>query len=148
MLHGRGIGLTHLQMVCCALFERSISIWTRDRRLGEIAGSSGFARHFLSFSESVGDLVISTRLIATSEATSSRPLKGTGFSPYIRDSRLATELSSRLSRPAVEPKRSERRACPERSRMGTCCSLSPQPRPGKNRRAPLDGRSPTIAFAE
>jgi hypothetical protein len=74
--------------------------WARLQR------SSGFARHFLSFSESVGDLVISTRLIATSEATSSRPLKGTGFSPYIRDSRLATELSSRLSRPAVEPKRS------------------------------------------
>ncbi len=36
-LHRRGIGLTDLQLLCCALFDRSTSIWTRDRRLGEIA---------------------------------------------------------------------------------------------------------------
>ena len=41
MLHRRGIGLTDLQLVCCALFDRSISIWTRDRRLGEIANELG-----------------------------------------------------------------------------------------------------------
>ena len=37
MLYRRGIGLTDLQLVSCALVDRSISIWTRDRRLGEIA---------------------------------------------------------------------------------------------------------------
>ena len=41
MLYRRGIGLTDLQLVCCALFDRSISIWTRDRRLGEIANELG-----------------------------------------------------------------------------------------------------------
>jgi predicted nucleic acid-binding protein len=37
----RGIGLTDLQLVSCALLDRSISIWTRDRRLGEIAHELG-----------------------------------------------------------------------------------------------------------
>jgi predicted nucleic acid-binding protein len=41
MLHRRGIGLTDLQLLCSALFDRSISIWTRDRRLGEIANELG-----------------------------------------------------------------------------------------------------------
>ena len=41
MLYRRGIGLTDLQLLCCALFDRSISIWTRDRRLAEIANELG-----------------------------------------------------------------------------------------------------------
>jgi predicted nucleic acid-binding protein len=36
-LHRRGIGLTDLQLICCAVFDHSISIWTRDRRLSEVA---------------------------------------------------------------------------------------------------------------
>jgi len=42
MLYRRGIGLADLQLLCCALFDRSISIWTRGRRLGEIANELGF----------------------------------------------------------------------------------------------------------
>ena len=41
MLHRRRIGLTDLQLVCCALFDTSISIWTRDRQRGEIANELG-----------------------------------------------------------------------------------------------------------
>ena len=41
ILDRRGIGLTDLQLICCALFDRSILIWTRDRRLGEIANELG-----------------------------------------------------------------------------------------------------------
>jgi predicted nucleic acid-binding protein len=41
-LHRRGIGLTDLHLIGCALFDRSISIWTRDRRLSEIADELGF----------------------------------------------------------------------------------------------------------
>ena len=41
VLYRRGIGLTDLQLVSCALLDRSISIWTRDRRLGEIAHELG-----------------------------------------------------------------------------------------------------------
>jgi len=40
-LYRRGIGLTDLQLICGALFDRSISIWTRDRRLGEVADELG-----------------------------------------------------------------------------------------------------------
>ena len=40
-LSRRGIGLTDLHLICCALFDRSISIWTRDRRLNEIADELG-----------------------------------------------------------------------------------------------------------
>jgi predicted nucleic acid-binding protein len=40
-LYRRGIGITDLHLVCSALFDRSISIWTRDRRLGEIADEIG-----------------------------------------------------------------------------------------------------------
>ncbi len=46
MLHSRGIGLTDLQLLCCALYDRSMSIWTRDRRLGEIAIELGLRASF------------------------------------------------------------------------------------------------------
>lgn len=36
-LYRRGIGVTDLQVICCAIFDRSVLIWTRDRRLREIA---------------------------------------------------------------------------------------------------------------
>jgi predicted nucleic acid-binding protein len=36
-LHRRGLGITDLHLLCSGLFDKSISIWTRDRRLGEIA---------------------------------------------------------------------------------------------------------------
>ena len=41
MLHRRGIGLTDLHLIGCALFDKSILIWTRDRRLSEIADELG-----------------------------------------------------------------------------------------------------------
>jgi hypothetical protein len=37
----RGIGVTDLHLLASALLDRSISIWTRDRRLGEIADKLG-----------------------------------------------------------------------------------------------------------
>jgi predicted nucleic acid-binding protein len=40
-LYRRGIGITDLHLVASALFDKSISIWTRDRRLGEIADELG-----------------------------------------------------------------------------------------------------------
>jgi predicted nucleic acid-binding protein len=40
-LERRGIGVTDLHLVASALLDRSISIWTRDRRLGEIAEELG-----------------------------------------------------------------------------------------------------------
>jgi predicted nucleic acid-binding protein len=40
-LYRRGIGLTDLHLICCALFDKSISIWTRDRQLSEIADELG-----------------------------------------------------------------------------------------------------------
>jgi predicted nucleic acid-binding protein len=40
-LYGTGVGLTDLHLLCSALFDKSISIWTRDRRLGEIADALG-----------------------------------------------------------------------------------------------------------
>jgi predicted nucleic acid-binding protein len=40
-LYRRGIGITDLHLVSSALFDKSISIWTRDRRLGEIANELG-----------------------------------------------------------------------------------------------------------
>ena len=40
-LYRRGIGITDLHLVASALFDKSISIWTRDRRLGEIAEEFG-----------------------------------------------------------------------------------------------------------
>jgi hypothetical protein len=41
-LYRRGVGLTDLHLLCSALFGKSISIWTRDRRLGEVADELGF----------------------------------------------------------------------------------------------------------
>ena len=40
-LYRKGIGVTDLHLVASALFDRSIAIWTRDRRLGEIADELG-----------------------------------------------------------------------------------------------------------
>lgn len=40
-LYRRGIGITGLHLVASALFDKSILIWTRDRRLGEIAEELG-----------------------------------------------------------------------------------------------------------
>ncbi len=40
-LYRRGIGLTDLHLIGCALFDKSILIWTRDRRLSEIADELG-----------------------------------------------------------------------------------------------------------
>jgi predicted nucleic acid-binding protein len=40
-LYRRGIGITDLHLICSALFDKSISIWTRDRRLGDIADELG-----------------------------------------------------------------------------------------------------------
>jgi hypothetical protein len=36
-LYRRGVGITDLHLTASALFDPSIKIWTRDRRLGEIA---------------------------------------------------------------------------------------------------------------
>jgi predicted nucleic acid-binding protein len=46
-LYRRGIGPTDLQLICCALFDKSISIWTRDRRLGEVADELGLRASLL-----------------------------------------------------------------------------------------------------
>lgn len=40
-LYRRGIGVTDLHLLASALIDRSISIWTRDRRLGQIADELG-----------------------------------------------------------------------------------------------------------
>lgn len=40
-LYRRGVGVTDLHLVASALFDKSISIWTRDRGLGEIANELG-----------------------------------------------------------------------------------------------------------
>ena len=40
-LYRRGVGITDLHLIASALFDRTISIWTRDRRLGEIADELG-----------------------------------------------------------------------------------------------------------
>lgn len=40
-LYRRGIGITDLHLIASALFGKSISIWTKDRRLDEIAGELG-----------------------------------------------------------------------------------------------------------
>ena len=39
----RGIGVTDLHLIASALMDRSLAIWTRDRRLGEIAGELGLS---------------------------------------------------------------------------------------------------------
>ena len=40
-LYRKGIDVTDLHLIASALLERSLLIWTRDRRLGEIASSFG-----------------------------------------------------------------------------------------------------------
>jgi predicted nucleic acid-binding protein len=40
-LYRRGIGVTDLHLIASALFDKTISIWTRDRRLGEITEEFG-----------------------------------------------------------------------------------------------------------
>jgi len=40
-LYRRGIGVTDLNLLVSALFDKSIKIWTRDRRLGEVAEELG-----------------------------------------------------------------------------------------------------------
>ena len=40
-LYRRGIGVTDLHLVASALIDKSISIWTRDQRLGDIADELG-----------------------------------------------------------------------------------------------------------
>ena len=40
-LYRRGIGITDLHLVASALFDKSISIWTRDQRLGDLARELG-----------------------------------------------------------------------------------------------------------
>jgi predicted nucleic acid-binding protein len=40
-LYRRGIGITDLHLLCSSLFDKSISIWTRDRRLGDLADEFG-----------------------------------------------------------------------------------------------------------
>ena len=36
-LERRGIGITDLNLLASALLDRTLSIWTRDRRLGDVA---------------------------------------------------------------------------------------------------------------
>ena len=45
-LYRRGIGVTDLHLIGSALFDKTISIWTRDRRLGEIAEEFGLGAAF------------------------------------------------------------------------------------------------------
>ena len=40
-LYRKGIGVTDLHLIASALLEKSVLIWTQDRRLGEIASSFG-----------------------------------------------------------------------------------------------------------
>lgn len=45
-LYSRGIGVTDLHLIASALLGKSVSIWTRDRRLGEIAEEFGIRAPF------------------------------------------------------------------------------------------------------
>lgn len=40
-LYSRGIGVTDLHLIASALLDKSLSIWTRNRRLGKIAEELG-----------------------------------------------------------------------------------------------------------
>ena len=40
-LYRRGIGITDLHLIASALFDKSISIWTTDRRLAQTAEEFG-----------------------------------------------------------------------------------------------------------
>ena len=46
-LYRRGIGITDLQLLCCAIFDTSVFLWTRDRRLSEVADELGIRPDFL-----------------------------------------------------------------------------------------------------
>jgi predicted nucleic acid-binding protein len=50
MLHRRGIGLTDLQLLCCALFDTSIQSGPETSDLARLQMSSGRARHCINFS--------------------------------------------------------------------------------------------------
>jgi predicted nucleic acid-binding protein len=45
-LFSRGIGVTDIHLIASALFDKTLSIWTRDRRLGEIAEELGLRTVF------------------------------------------------------------------------------------------------------
>ena len=45
-LYSRGIGVTDLHLIASSLIDQSLSIWTRDRRLGEIAEEFGLRAAF------------------------------------------------------------------------------------------------------
>lgn len=45
-LSRRGIGIADLHLIASALFDRSVKIWTRDRRLGEVAEELGVRAAF------------------------------------------------------------------------------------------------------
>lgn len=45
-LYSRGIGVTDLHLIASSLIDKSLSIWTRDRRLGEIAEEFGLRAAF------------------------------------------------------------------------------------------------------
>lgn len=45
-LYSRGIGVTDLHLIASALIAKSLSIWTRDRRLGDIAEEFGLRAAF------------------------------------------------------------------------------------------------------
>jgi len=40
-LYRRGVGVTDLHLLASALMDKTVSIWTRDRRLGQIAEELG-----------------------------------------------------------------------------------------------------------
>jgi predicted nucleic acid-binding protein len=45
-LYSRELGITDLHLIASALFDKSLLIWTRDRRLGEIAEEAGLRAAF------------------------------------------------------------------------------------------------------
>jgi predicted nucleic acid-binding protein len=45
-LECKGIGVTDLHLLASAVLDRSLSIWTRDRRLGELADQLGLRARF------------------------------------------------------------------------------------------------------
>ena len=45
-LYSRGIGVTDLHLIASSFIDQSLSIWTRDRRLGEIAEEFGLRAAF------------------------------------------------------------------------------------------------------
>jgi predicted nucleic acid-binding protein len=45
-LYSRGIGVTDLHLIASSFIDESLSIWTRDRRLGEIAEEFGLRAAF------------------------------------------------------------------------------------------------------